>query len=187
MAKKKRTKPWSTIINAFISHRCEEYDEISFQQGFKRFLLRNRIRPRYGCKLDYGNKGILDKNIPLAMEECKIYIAFATPSWENVSTDTGWPMREWRIWQDIHKDKPDIMNNCIGFKYNVNFHNIPYIKNLVFYTVDFSYDKKSYPPKKHPNKRRLFGGYKACCWVLKNEYPLIKNAITDMHLIARKY
>jgi len=79
------------------------------------------------------------------------------------------------------------MNNCIGFLYGVNVNDVPYIKNLVFYTVNFTYDKKSYQTKKHPNKKRLFGGYKACCWVLKNEYNSIINAFADMHYNARKY
>ena len=59
-------------------------------------------------------------------------------------------MREWETWQEIHKDNHNILNNCIGFLYGVNVNNVPYIKNLVFYTVDFSYDEKSYRTEKHP-------------------------------------
>ena len=185
MPKGKRAKPRKTLIDAFISHRCEEYDNVRYQPAFAKFLKRLYIRPRYGCLLDKKFGGIISENIRASMEESKIFIAIITPSWESVNGE-GWPKREWEMWKKIHENNLSIKNNCIGFFTTESRDIAPFIKDLVSFPVFLTFNKKIKRKDLLPFEKKLFGYIDADCWVKKEEYPIIMDRIERMHLTARK-
>ncbi len=135
-------------VNAFISHRCKDYNDQPWRTTFENYLESYRINPVYGCSLETVIKGDLEDYIKLAMNKCNIYIAVKTKLWGNADKE-GWPAQEYEFWKEETKGYIERYRNSIGFLINISDRNtIPVLKNLYTYHMRIlKFEDLGYPNK----------------------------------------
>jgi hypothetical protein len=173
-------------VRCFISHRCNEYDNAIWRKSFEKFLIKLNITPVYGCDLDATPYGILGDGIENAMKKSEMFFAVITPSWLELNEISGWPKREWEMWQVTHGGSGN-KKRCMGFLFNVNRESIEFNRDLRTYSVSwktFKFKKQSVFSSLFTPMTPLFGSFE----VHSKDYDIIVkrlNAMVEDALDAR--
>lgn len=159
-------------INAFVSHRCKEYDKTKLRDYLEYFLRVRELEPTYGCELDLNElTGNIPNSIQNAITRSEIYIAVVTESWKDVTQKNGWPLREWNLWKSIHHDDQDV-DFCFGFFTTKSRESAEFIKD----------EMRIYPISKlksHMFNTLLLGDTKNGYFINNEHRDIIDNLITN--------
>ena len=117
--------PKKEYIKAFVSHRCNEYDEVKWKPFFEGFLKSYNIVPEYGCFIGTSYSGSLKSNIENAINRSDIYIAVITKSWK----DGGWPPQELNLWHQLKGNTP-AASYKFGFNIDVARKAVQFINDI---------------------------------------------------------
>lgn len=180
-----RRKSKIKYVNAFISHRCKDYDDSYWREPFEYLLNYYSINPVYGCLLEQEFKGVIEDNINLSMKRCDIYIAVMTELWKNADKE-GWPKKEYEFWKAETNDNLDRQLNVIAFLIDIKDRKeIPILENL--YSFYLFTDSSENPVKSKITKsvEPLFNELGITFYAEPKYIERIENRLFDLVKIAR--